>query len=583
MKAVELREKFLKFFEKRGHKIIPSASLIPSEKTELSGTQRVLFTTAGMHPLVPYLLGEEHPHGKRLTNVQKSLRTDDIEEIGDSWHNTFFEMLGNWSLGDYWKEEAISWSYEFLTKELKVNQEKIWVTVFSGDKDLPKDKESFEVWKKLGIPGERIIALSKGDNWWGPVGSIGPCGPDTEMFIDVTGKPHNANCLPGDNCGRFSEVWNNVFMEYDKQPDGSYKKLKQKNVDTGMGLERTTAVLQGKDNIYETDLFRPAMQIIRNLAVSWKEKSGRIIADHIRASVFLISDGLTPSNVDRGYILRRLIRRAIRHGHQLGINKNLTHPVAKEFIHLYGGIYPELRENAEKIHEELESEEAKFQKTLTLGLREFEKIGKEITGKDAFFLYETYGFPPELTFELTAEKGLKIDKTVFNGEFKKHQETSRAGAKKNFSGGLEDHSDKVVRGHTVTHLLHQTLRDVLGDQVHQTGSNITADRVRFDFSYGEKLTMEQKEKVENIVNEKIKEDIRVTKTMMTQSEAKKKGAIGLFPEKYEDKVSIYQIGDYSIEYCGGPHVKRTGKIGKFKIVKEQSIGAGRRRIKAILA
>ena len=582
MKAEELRKKFLKFFEKRGHKVIPSASLVPSEKVELAGTQRVLFTTAGMHPLVPYLLGEKHPHGKRLTNIQKSLRTDDIDEVGDAWHNTFFEMLGNWSLGEYWKKDAIEWSYEFLTEELKVSREKIWVTVFAGDDDSPKDIESIKIWRKLKIPESRIVELGKEDNWWGPVGAIGPCGPDTEMFVDVTGKSHGSGCQPGDNCGRFSEVWNDVFMEYDKQPDGTYKKLKQKNVDTGMGVERTTAVLQNKDNVFDTELFSSAIQLIENKSANWNVKSARIIADHIRAAVFLIADGVTPANVDRGYILRRLIRRAIRHGRLLGINENLSHSVAKEFIRIFGDVYPEVRENSEKIHEELEAEEARFQKVLTGGLREFEKLGNNITGKDAFYLYETYGFPPELTFELTAEKGLRVDRTQFNSEFEKHKEKSREGAKKKFVGGLADHSEITIRGHTATHLLHQALRDVLGNQVHQTGSNITIERIRFDFSYGEKMSPEQIKEVEKIVNKKIKEDLKVTKTLMKQEEADKKGAIGLFPEKYEDKVSIYQIGDYSTEYCGGPHVEHTGKVGKFKIMKEEGLGSGARRIKAVL-
>ncbi len=616
MKAKELREAFLKFFEKKGHKIIPSAPLVPSEKVELVGTQRVLFTTAGMHPLIPYLLGEPHPHGKRLTNVQKSLRTDDIDEVGDPWHNTFFEMLGNWSLGDpaspdgigqggYWKKEAILWSYEFLTKELSVPHEKIWVTVFAGDSDSPKDEESMEVWKKLKIPEERIVGLGKEDNWWGPVGEIGPCGPDTEMFVDATGKPHSSTklttggsaalttsgpiCRPGDNCGRFSEVWNDVFMEYDKQADGSYKRLKQKNVDTGMGVERTTAVLQGKDNVFDTELFSPAMKKVEEMSVNWNIKSARIIADHVRAATFLIADGVIPSNVDRGYILRRLIRRAIRHGRLLGINKDLTQNVAKEFIHIFGDTYRELRTNSESIHEELASEEAKFQRVLTEGMKEFEKLGDKITGKDAFSLYETYGFPPELTFELVSDKGLKIDRTQFNEEFARHQEISRAGAAQKFIGGLADTSEKTIRGHTATHLLHQALRDVLGSHVHQTGSNITPERIRFDFSYGEKMTPEQIKKVEEIVNKKIKEDLKVKKTLMSQGEADKKGAIGLFREKYGDKVSIYQIipstglgQAYSIEYCGGPHVDKTSKVGKFKIVKEEGLGAGTRRIKAVL-
>ncbi len=602
MTASELRKKYLEFFEKRGHVRIPSASLVPSDKVELAGTQRVLFTTAGMHPLIPYLLGEPHPGGRRLVNVQKSLRTDDIDEVGDSWHNTFFEMLGNWSLGDpapqdgigqggYWKEEAISWSYEFLTKELSIPHEKLWVTVFEGDKDSPADLESVKIWRSLGIPEGKIVPLPKKDNWWGPVGETGPCGPDTEMFVDATGKPHGAGCRPGDSCGRFSEVWNDVFMEFNRQVIGDrvqgtveykYVPLKQKNVDTGMGVERMSAVLQGKDNIYDTELFSPVIKRLEQLSSNWNLKSARVVADHLRAAVFLLAEAVTPSNVDRGYVLRRLIRRAIRHGRSLGINENLTRDVAKEFIHIYGEVYPEVKSNSESIHEELNSEEKKFQKVLTEGLKEFEKLGDKITGKDAFFLYETYGFPPEFTFELAEDKNLTIDKTEFNEEFKRHQELSRSGAAKKFAGGLADTSEKVIRGHTATHLLHQALRDVLGVSVHQTGSNITAERIRFDFSYGEKLTEEQIKKVEDIVNSKINEDLPVKKELMSQEEADKKGAIGLFKEKYGDKVNIYEIGDYSTEYCGGPHVQHTDQVGKFKVVKEESVGAGTRRIKAVL-
>ncbi|MEX0616198.1 MAG: alanine--tRNA ligase [Candidatus Woykebacteria bacterium] len=585
MTAKELRGKYLKFFEVKGHKVIPSASLVPSEKVELAGTQRVLFTTAGMHPLVPYLLGEPHPHGKRLVNVQKSLRTDDIDDIGDPWHNTFFEMLGNWSLGDYWKKEAIEWSFEFLTKELKLNPDRISVTVFGGDPEIPgvgEDKESVEIWKSLGIPEERIYRFGKADNWWGPVGETGPCGPDTEMFYDTAAPSHGKDCQPGESCGKYAEIWNDVFMEYDRQPDGSYKKLKQKNVDTGMGVERTMAILQGKDNAYDTELFSSVIQKLENMSANWNVKSARIVADHIRAAIFLIADGVSPSNVDRGYVLRRLIRRAIRHGRLLGINEGLTHQVTKEFVPIYEEFYPELRENIRTIYEELSGEEAKFQKVLTAGLKEFEKLGSEITGKDAFFLYESYGFPPELTFELAADKNLTVDRTLFNEEFTRHQEVSRAGSAKKFAGGLADHSEKVVRGHTATHLLHQALRDVLGKQAHQTGSNITAERIRFDFSYDKKMTPEEIKKVEDIVNQKIKEDLVVTKTLMSQEEADKKGAIGLFPEKYDEKVSIYQIDKYSIEFCGGPHVKNTSEVGKFKIVKEESVGANTRRIKAVL-
>ncbi len=579
MTAADLRNKYLEFFEKKGHKIIPSASLVPEHDPT------VLFTTAGMHPLVPFLLGENHPEGKRLVNVQKCLRTDDIEDVGDNWHNTFFEMLGNWSLGDYWKEEAISWSFEFLTKELGLDQNRISVTVFGGDSEVPgvsADEESVAIWKKLGIPEERIYRLGSEDNWWGPVGDTGPCGPDTEMFYDTGASEHGKVCRPGENCGKYTEIWNDVFMEYNRTKDGKFEKLNQKNVDTGMGVERVLGVLQGRDNIYETELFSRALSLIKTLSPNYKETSARIVADHLRAATFLLADQVIPSNSERGYVLRRLIRRAIRHGRLLEINGNFISKIAAEFIETYKDQYKELTTFSEEIFAELNKEEGKFQKALTSGLREFEKLGTNISGQDVFRLYESYGFPPELTFELVAEKGIRVDHKQFEMELKRHQEVSRAGMEKKFSGGLADHSEITVRGHTATHLLHQALRDVLGDSVYQTGSNITPERIRFDFSYKEKPTVEQLKKVEEVVNEKIKLNLPVKKEMLSQEEADRKGAIGLFKQKYSDKVSIYEIGDYSVEYCGGPHVDHTSLVGKFRIIKEESVSAGQRRIKAVL-
>ncbi|MEX0622160.1 MAG: alanine--tRNA ligase-related protein [Candidatus Woykebacteria bacterium] len=631
MTARELKKKYLDFFEKKGHTIIPSAPLVPEHDPT------VLFTTAGMHPLVPFLLGESHPAGKRLANIQKSFRTDDIDDVGDPWHNTFFEMLGNWSLGEYWKMQAIGWSFEFLTKELRLDPKRIYVTVFGGDRDIPgvaKDAESIEIWKSLGIAESKIYKLGKKDNWWGPVGLTGPCGPDTEMFYDTGAAEHGENCQPGETCGKYAEIWNDVFMEFNKTANGKYEPLKQKNVDTGMGVERTTAILQGKDNVYDTELFRPIMDKIRVLAQNWNVRSARIIADHLRAAVFLISDDVTPSNVERGYVLRRLIRRAIRYGKLLDIDKNFMKEISESVVEIYKDDWPDLK-NRIPIFSQLEQEEDRFRKALEEGLRKSEsifnkkisipkekyqkimqtadkkeifrqiyrlkgsgdtsaglgfgiKITKDeiakatVSGKEAFDLYQTHGFPIEMIIELVQEKGLLVDIEDFESEAKKHQEVSKAGQKKKFAGGLADHSDITVRGHTATHLLHQALRDVLGDHVHQTGSNITPERIRFDFSHSDKLTPEQIKKVETIVNSKIREDLPVKKELMSQEEADKSGAIGLFREKYGDKVSIYKIGDYSIEYCGGPHVKHTGEVGRVKIIKEEALGAGQRRIRATL-
>lgn len=572
MTPKELKEKYFSFFEKNGHAVISGSSLIPEHDPT------VLFTTAGMHPLVPFLLGEKHAQGKRLTDIQKCIRTNDIEEVGDSWHLTFFEMLGNWSLGDYWKKEAIEWSLEFLCDEkwLNIPLEKISVTVFAGDKDAPKDKESAEVWEKLGVSKERIYFLGKEDNWWGPAGQTGPCGPCTEMFYDTGKKKCSPQCQPGCSCGKYSEIWNDVFMEYNKTEKG-YLPLKQKNVDTGMGLERTIAVLNGFDNVFETELFQPIIKEIKSLASKEDEKALRIIADHIKAACFILLENIEPSNVEQGYVLRRLIRRIVRYGKQLGITDIFCHKIAKAVI----GIYPELKENQEFIFEQLIREEKKFQKTLDRGLKEFEKLDK-ITGKDAFDLYQSYGFPLELTEELAKEKNIAIDKKEFERAIKKHQELSRKGAEQKFKGGLADHSEKTTRYHTATHLLLAALRKVLGEHVEQRGSNITAERLRFDFSHKEKLTKEEIKKIEDLVNEKIKQDLEVRCEEMSLEEAKKQGSTGVFGEKYGAKVKVYSIGDFSKEICGGPHVKRTSELGTFKIIKEESSSAGIRRIRAVL-
>ncbi len=629
MNAEKLRSKYVDFFVNKGHKVIPSASLVPEHDPT------VLFTTAGMHPLVPFLLGEEHPQGERLTNVQKCLRTDDIDDVGDNFHNTFFEMLGNWSLGDYWKEEAIAWSFEFLTKELGLDKNRLSVTAFGGDPDIPGvtvDEDSIAIWKKLGIPDERIYRLGKKDNWWGPVGETGPCGPDTEMFYDTGSAEHGKVCRPGENCGKYVEIWNDVFLEYSRSRDGKYERLSQRNVDTGMGVERMVAVLQNRNNIYETELFSPVMQYLQDLAANYQESSARIVADHLRAATFLLADKVTPSNVERGYVLRRLIRRAIRHGRLLGINGSFCARVAEKFVEIYSGSYPELSSSVELIFAELNKEEEKFQKVIADGLRKSQKLFKTkrpigqgkfkqmmqvsdkkeifrdyyrtkspesiekfkvnlseqelekatVSGEEAFDLYQSYGFPIELIIELAQAENLVVDMEALEKEVESHRQISRAGMGKKFAGGLSDHSDITVRGHTATHLLHQALRDVLGESVQQTGSNITPERIRFDFSYGEKLTAEQINKIEDIVNEKISADLQVKKELMTQEEADKKGAIGLFKQKYGDKVSIYAIGNYSTEYCGGPHVAHTSQVGKFRIIKEESVSAGQRRIKAVL-
>ena len=588
----ELRKMYIDFFVSKGHKQISGASLIPENDPT------VLFTTAGMHPLVPYILGAEHPQGRRLTDYQKCIRTGDIDSVGDPHHLTFFEMLGNWSLGDYFKEEAIEYSYEFLTKVLGIDPEKISVTVFAGDDEVPRDEIAASKWKSLGIPEERIYYKGREDNWWGPAGETGPCGPDSEMFYD-TGRPKcGPDCGPGCSCGKYFEIWNDVFMGYRKEADGTYHEMERKCIDTGMGIERTVAVLNGKKSVYETEIFSGLLRGIEALcskkygADEEDDKSMRIIADHTRTSVFILGDqkGVAPSNVGQGYILRRLIRRAVRHAKKLGIDKQFLSELSKIVIAQYGTPYPELVEHSEFIDHELIKEEEKFSDTLVKGEREFDKMlpnllkgnSRVISGRLAFKLYDTYGFPIELTEELAKENGFTVDIEGFNAAFQKHQELSRAGAEQQFKGGLADHSEQTTALHTATHLLHAALRKVLGTHVGQKGSNITAERLRFDFTHPEPMTKEQVKEVEDLVNEQIKRDLPVTVETMTLEEARESGAIAFFDSKYGEKVTVYTIGDFSKEVCGGPHVTHTGDMGHFRILKEQSSSAGVRRIKAVL-
>ena len=585
MTSKELRQNFLEFFKEKGHKIIPSASLIPENDPT------TLFISAGMHPLVPYLMGEKHPQGNRLVSVQKCIRTSDIDEVGDDTHHTFFEMLGNWSLGDYFKKEAIEWSFEFLTKELKMPVEQLAISVFKGDQDAPLDEESIGIWKSLGFSDKKIVPLDKKDNWWGPAGQTGPCGPDTEMFYWAGKKLAPEKFEPEDK--RWIEIWNDVFMEYDKKADGTFEPLKQKNVDTGLGLERTLAVLNELDDDYLTELFINQIKKIEELSEKKYDsseeirKAMRIIADHLKAATFIMADdkGIAPSNTDQGYIIRRLIRRAIRYGRQLEIKNNLwTKEIAQVVIDDYKEIYPELERNKKFVLSNLDEEEGKFKKTLERGLKEFEK--REISGKEAFNLYQTYGFPIEMTKELAKEKGIQVDEEEFQQELKKHQELSRTASAGKFKGGLADAGKETKKLHTAAHLLLAALRKVLDDSVTQKGSNITAERLRFDFSWPEKLTAEQKKQVEDLVNEVIKKDLPVKIEEMSLDEAKKQGAMGVFESKYGAKVKVYTIGDdkevFSKEICGGPHVERTGGLGHFKIGKEESSSAGIRRIKAVL-
>ena len=588
MKAIEIRNKYLDFFKRHEHAVIPSAPLIPENDPS------VLFTTAGMQPLVPYLLGEKHPEGTRLTDFQKCLRTNDIDEVGDNRHLTYFEMLGNWSLGDYFKEESIAMSFEFLTKELGIPVEKLSVTCFAGDEDCQRDEVTASCWKKAGIPEDRIYYFGKDDNWW-IAGEEGPCGPDTEMFYD-TGKPKcSENCNPSCGCGKYVEIWNNVIIDFFKTKDGKYTKLKQHNVDTGLGLERMTMLLQGKETPFDTELFKPVMDKLQELAGENDSiESRRIVAEHLRASMMIIQDGGLPSNVDRGYILRRLIRRMVRHLRKLQINLNELEELIDLNIDTLKEMYPELHQNSNKIKSVIIEEKDKFEKTLERGEREFNKIvnrmkneGQDtISGQDLFTLYETYGFPPEVTQDLAREAGLKVDTTEFDKLFKEHQEKSRMGSEQKFKGGLAGTGEQEVRYHTATHLLNAALKVILGKDVHQKGSNITPERMRFDFSCDHKLTDEEKKKVEDLVNEWISRGLDVKCEEMKKDDAIKSGAECMFIEKYPDIVTVYSIGNdketVSKELCGGPHVKNTSELGHFKIKKEEASSAGVRRIKAIL-
>jgi alanyl-tRNA synthetase len=637
MTTKELKKKYFDFFIKKGHKKLPNVSLVPENDPS------ALFISAGMHPLVPYLMGEPHPLGKRLVSLQRCLRTTDIEEVGDVTYNSFFEMLGNWSLGGYWKKEAISWSYEFLTKELRISPGKLNVTCFAGDKDAPKDEESAAIWKSLGIPSSRIYFLGKEDNWWGPAGRTGPCGPDTEMFVDTGKKPCGKNCQPGCHCGKYFEVWNDVFMEYNKTREGKYEPLKQKNVDTGMGVERTTAMLQAKDDIYETELFSPIITVIEKISDKKYEgenkKPMRIIADHLRAAVFVIADGIEPSNVEQGYVLRRLIRRTIINGRNLEIERGFTTKIASVVVQNYQGEYPNLKENERAIERELKQEEEKFFKTLSeykiskeasrveeqakkikeeildpkevVKASEFSKYKDQLgdyesflekhpfistasgaAGTVAFDQKTTFGIPIEGT-RSTFDRFIDVNDEIFNKTVNfwrgMHQNVSRASQEKKFAGGLADHSEEVTKFHTATHLLQAALRQVLGEEVLQKGSNITAKRLRFDFSGPRKLTEEELESTEKLVNQVIKKNLPVKMETMSFVEAKKKGAIAVFGQKYGEEVKVYSIGPstssgqpFSVEVCGGPHVDFTRKLGRFKIIRQEAVGAGVRRLYAVL-
>lgn len=670
MKATELRRLFIDFFAAHGHSEISGSSLIPENDPT------VLFTTAGMHPLVPYLMGEKHPAGTRLVDCQKCLRTDDIDEVGDKTHCTFFEMLGNWSLGDYFKKEAIAMSWEFMTAAredggLGLDPQRLCVTCFAGDADAPRDNESAEIWKSLGMEEHRIFFYGKKENWWGPAGMTGPCGPDTEMFY-FTGENLDEmwDSEPADDVTPWVEIGNDVFMQYNKNEDGSFSPLKQKNVDTGMGFERILTIINGVQTTFETELFATAIERIRSLAVEHDDVSERIIADHLRAATFILGDehGVTPSNNDQGYVLRKLVRRAIRHGRKLGIDGHFTSQVARIYLGTFGDAYPILIRNEKRIMEALEKEEEQFQKALTNGEQEIEKdlanvadglsiltneskvsqvekalnaISKVVADKEAlaafnknlrpalgklrgefqadaadknlpedamkevrehakrlresgwalrgdraFYYFETHGFPLEMTVEIMKEKGKSVDSDAFNKAFEAHQEKSRAGSEKKFAGGLADHGEGTKKLHTASHLMLEALRRILGDHVAQRGSNINSERLRFDFSQDEKLTAEQITEVERIVNEQIQKDMPIECKEMTVEEAKDLGATGIFAEKYEKdlggKVKVYIMGDFSTEICGGPHASRTGELGKFRIVKEESSSAGVRRIKAVL-
>lgn len=585
-----MREKYLNFFKEKGHAVLPSASLLPENDPT------VLFTTAGMHPLVPYFLGEKHPAGKRVTDVQKCLRTGDIDSVGDASHCTFFEMLGNWSFGDYFKHESIEYSFDFLTNKnnLGLDKDRLYFTVFAGDENAPKDMETYNRWLEMGVDKSHIFFLPKECNWWGPAGTCGPCGPDTEIFYDTLKPKCCEECSPACDCGKYIEIWNNVFMEYNKDENGNFNPLKQKNVDTGMGLERVLMNLNNLNSVYETDLFAPIIKEIEKCTGKVYEgeaqRSFRIIADHIKASVFLLGDDkpTVPSNTEQGYVLRRLIRRAIRHIKKLGCEGGFLSNLVDSVIEIYKDAYPELKERREFIVSELIKEETLFSKTLNQGLKEFQKLicnktDKKLSGEECFRLYDTFGFPIEFTEEVARENEFKIDLIGFKNCFKEHQEKSRQGSENKFKGGLADHSEETTKLHTATHLLHGVLREKFGSSVEQRGSNITAERLRFDFSFDRKITSDELASIENRINELIDKSLPVKKEVMTYQQAKDLGAIGLFKDKYDiESVNVYSIGDFSIEICGGPHVQNTSELGHFHIVKEEASSSGVRRIKAVL-
>ena len=579
----ELIKAYLDFFKTKSHKVILNAPLIPENDPT------VLFTTAGMHPLVPYLLSQPHPQGKRLCSVQKCIRTQDIDEVGDTYHHTFFEMLGNWSLGDYWKKEAIEYSFEFLIKILKLQKEKLAVSCFAGDKDAPKDEESAKIWLSLGVAKERIAFLPKENNWWGPAGSTGPCGPDTEMFFWIGKEKAPQRFNTEDK--KWLEIWNNVFMQYNKTKSSSFEPLKQKNVDTGMGVERTIAMLNGIEDDYLTECFLPIVKEIERLSGKRYSKNQgetramRIIADHIKAAVFILAECISPSNKEQGYILRRLIRRAIRYGKEIGIKNNFINDAAGKVFEIYSD-YGHLQKNKKQILKELEKEEARFLETLENGLQKFKKMSagkREISGKDAFLLYQSYGFPVEMIKELAKENNIKMNEEDYAKELEKHQKLSRTATEGRFKSGLADTAEQTTRLHTATHLLLAALRVVLKDEsIMQKGSNITAERLRFDFSFPGKLSEKEIKEIEDLVNAQAQKSCEVAREEMSPQEARKKGAIGVFDKRYGEKVSVYSIGDFSKEICAGPHVKNTCELGRFKIIKEESVAAGIRRIKAIL-
>jgi len=586
MQTQELRQIYRKYFEERGHQWIPSAPLLPENDPS------VLFVPAGMQPLAPYLLGEAHPLGRRLVNVQRCLRTNDIAEVGDPSHLTFFEMLGNWSLGDYFKSESLTWSYEFLTQILGIDPKRLAVTVFAGDQDAPCDEESAGIWQNLGLPQDRIFYLPKSDNWWGPVGESGPCGPDSEIFFD-TGRSDHPGCRPGCPCGKWFEIWNNVFMEYNRTPDGRFLHLEQRNVDTGVGVDRVTAILNGEDEIFKIDTLMPLVEHIQALTGrSYLDnlRPIRVIVDHLRSATVAIADGASPSNLGAGYVTRRLIRRALVQAHQMGVDQPISADVGRKVLDLMAPVYPELLDRRGQVITELEQEEARFSKTLQRGLKQYRKVTEglfntgelQIPATVAFDLFQTYGFPLPLTVDMAREQNLEVDEQGFDQLYQEHQERSRQNSGGQFRGGLADHSQATTRLHTTSHLLQAALRQVLGPKVEQRGSNITPERLRFDFSYHQKVTPEQLAAVERLVNEQILLDLPVSWEVMSMEAARKAGALAFFGEKYGEQVKVYSIGDFSKEVCGGPHVSTTGELGQFRIIKEESVKRGQRRIRAVL-